>query len=371
MKTKTLLAIMAVWTIAFASLAVAQDKPNRDPRQIAVSFLKLGAEAKFTGDFNYSVVLSEGVAVYNNGNFTATANTDGTLKEIQTLSLNGEDIPLAEPLKRFPHDARGKMTSFWISLNGASANGKNVSYGSFHAEALQESDPINITLYPSWVEVFVPAELPAGVKADSFRLRTADGNLYGYDQYRKGFGVWLDPVNTAEVEYDLIDVETGKLVESGGVLQPFGGSHQTPDNAIGVSREAGVVITSITPDNRYGWFDNLKFRTEITYYGDQLPATVFGVRGLEGGNLSVELGGLIPYQSAVRIEEILKDGTLRLIKEAVVEDKNSLRLMTQGSYQEVVVTVFGLKDADRNGFWLNLQWQPPQNGSSGGGGGKG
>ena len=369
MKTtqKLFVAIVAIWTIINLNLfAQTSSEPVRDARRIAASFLKLGPEATLNGNFDYSVVVGEGQSVRSSGYLTATVNEDGNVTGITALTVDGYKFQLDKPLTRFPHDSRGKMTGFYLGVDGYTSSGKWVSTGSFRTDALGEADPINIILRPGSVENFVPAELPAGVSADNFRLKTSDGNLYWYDQYRKGFSVWLDPVVANQVSYDLMDASTGVLVQSGGIIQTFINPVKTVDNAFGVTREGGVILFSFTPDKPYAWTSDLKFRTTSDYYGQPLPATVFGVRNINGGNISVQVGNLVKYQAALRVEEVLADGTLGFIKEESVGDDGRAQIVTQGSYNELVLTVFGLKGADENGWWININRQGPQTGNSGG-----
>jgi len=367
--------LLAIFVIAFTLTATfvsaqTQTEPFRDPRRIAASFLKLGVEARFDGNFDYSVVVADNQAFKVNGSFVASANNDGSLKAITKLVIDGKEVPLAEPLARFPHDKRGKVTGFWLSLTGRSASGKEASYGSFYADALGQGDPINIVLRPGWVETFVPAEPPPGVDPRNFYLKTPDGNIWWYDQYRRGFGVWQDPVVTSSTQYDLIDGNTGEVL-GGGIITNFVGSIATRDNPFGTTREKGVLRVNLGKANhRYFGKSDLKFRTEISFYGQMLPALVFAVDELDGGNLSLQVGNLKPYQAVVLVEEVLDDGTTLLLDIWYGDKTGEIKGNTQSSYNQLVVTIVGEKGADNsngNGFWVNMNRTYPLTGNSGGG----
>ncbi|MEK9132036.1 MAG: hypothetical protein AAB447_03950, partial [Patescibacteria group bacterium] len=135
-----------------ASFALAGEE-IRDPRMIAASFAKLGRENHYSGLYEYSVVVSDGVTKTVSGRFTVEVRADGSLGNIISFSVDGEDVPLAKPLTRFPYDTRGKMVRVWIAVTGyADAyQAKPLSWGALYYEVLEQNQPLQITLKPSYV----------------------------------------------------------------------------------------------------------------------------------------------------------------------------------------------------------------------------
>lgn len=354
-----LLALLSCLSIsAFGQTVVAAQEQARDPRKIAAAFSMLGRETRYYGNYDYYVVKSEGVSSYVYGYFIAEANPDGSVGRITHLYKNGVEIPLAAPLSRFPHDIEGAMTRVWMNVGGVQSENRQLSHGYFYTESLGKGDPIVINLKPSYVSASIKMTLPAGVNPDTVRLVTADGRRYWYDSWSGQFDVWIDPV-LGNQDYTIVDASTGAVIQSGGVLGPFMIAKETPDNALGIVREEGVQLVSISKTNDWQSFTGQQFVTKVTYSDTVYPAKVFYADTLDGGNLAVSLYGISGPDTFLLIEEVLDDGSLQLIKKVQGDNYYELRTETKSSYHRLVITVLGQSAIPSRGFNVHFRRSPP------------
>jgi hypothetical protein len=346
---KKLLSYLVITMLCMVSTLLAQDA-RRDPRVIATAFALSGKEAGYEGDFYYYVAVN-GAQEWMHGAFQAAASADGSMGAITNLWIGGEQVPLAEPLARLPHDARGTMTYFSLHLYGYNAAGQQVSNGSMNTKLLAAGDPIRVTVRPAYVRQFIPMPVPEGVQAEDLLLVTGDGNRHSYSTWYGGFNISLDPADGPQ-DYVLIDGHTGLVVGSGGMLYPHKGVEQSSDNSVQILREEAVEYADLDA----GWWQTTGWRqldSETEIDGQLQQAKVFYM-DCKGDDLGIHIYGAWKGSTAVRIDEVLADGGLRHIKTGTeVLYDYEIRFNADQPLGKVLVTVYGETAAD-NGFQIYL-----------------
>ncbi len=333
--------IAFLFTMVFMAITLNAADVLRDPRAIATAFLQSGKEVSYYGYFSYTVTSTNGSRYYAYGNFDAEAKADGSLGDITRFNLNGYDVPLAEPLKRFPRDKRGAVTGFWMGVGGQGSTGKAVSFGNENVKYLNEGDPIHIVLRPAEILTFVRVKLPDGVDSNYVVLVTEDGMRYGYSSWYDAFYVYLDPVAGPQ-SYVLVDTRTGEYVGSGGTINPYTGATVSSDSALQTTREEDV--ESVDLETKAYWqstaWSKLSSRAEID--GQVYDAKVYYVDNLNGDDLGVYIYGSWKGITFVRIDEVQEDGSLLHIK-TVTADNVEYYMYAYAGYplRNAVVTVYG------------------------------
>lgn len=378
MKTKigklVAVAIMALASLTTTTSAQQSQSQPIDSELVAKAFLRKAKTTRYEGNFGFDRYVNNVKEVPRiNGSFEMTP--DGA---ITRLWIGEKEIALDKPLLTLPVNTWGTTVDFYCNAYGYSADNENVTYSNFHANLLKPGDPINLLINPAGVHKFVAFALPDGVSADDIQLefKTKWGtSRNGYNEYRKGFDVWLDPLEGL-AEYRITD-GTGNVYQR-EILNPL---EEVPPvsqgSAIGFNRIGGVVEL---PDERSTGAYNQQLDSTVVRNGNLLSAKVY-YKDLAGGFIEIYHNGGLEYGSTIEVFDLADNGDSVFIQSAVV-GQPGWPIITPGIHTKVIVTVIGTLNSwgqENGGFGLSFYsyegaYNPPQpepqQPTSGGGGGE-
>lgn len=252
----------------------------------------------------------------------------------------------------------GETRDFYFFVTGFEGPAAKVN-GDFQANLLAPDAPIRVQLKPLWVQKFVPYSPTDGTSpANLLLVITTTSGQYSvaYDQWYKGFPVWVDPL--VATPYHIVDAPSGTVL-AGGDIDPLRGDEAGNGSFVTFSLPGEVVRVEFG-QNDYVSYDRLQLNGSV----ERCPE--LGVKCKEGQRVSVsaKVFTLNMNSKALNLSAYVYDGgsvgfEVRMWQEigempviATTTPSAAPYLYVGTGYKHVVVSVTG--KTGPNGFYVGF-----------------
>lgn len=140
---------------------------------------------------------------------------------ITSLTVNGEEIALPEPINGIPLGDGGLMRNVYIQVNGQTVSGEFAGYGYLQKLVVTKDDSLQVVFLPADIKQEIPGVDVARYGGDLELVIEGipSGYGYGYGTENGHYYAWVPPIG-GRYHYILRQRSTGAVIGSGW-LEPF------------------------------------------------------------------------------------------------------------------------------------------------------
>lgn len=337
---KSTLSLILSFTIALAASTSRAQVTATGPASSGNSYMDSETLARAFLDYTADHYL-----VYFNGqNFVSNqwqyVNMQLTLDLNQyatNLNINGNTIPLPQPLNGIPIPAGGYQ-DVNVSVQEVDKYGNIAATGNFSTNFLGQGSPIPVTMIPTLPPTAI--QLPPGLNPSEINVSLTGAN--------GGWGYSYDPVTglltisvfgdiSTDVGYTVTD-EDGGLIARGTLpffqAKPGAGSNT---NSVLTLDNAGGVVNMPLGTEGFNYGQNLPLDGSVERNGSAVNAKVITVPDVNNSDLYVYLLG---SNVKVEVRQWSPSGDLQLVPSTITTDAyGDTTLITSQPVQKAIITI--------------------------------